>query len=95
MPRPEFLPSPLEDMVGYFDPIDFGAILPFTGVPACNLPVYASQWPSPDITQDLVRGCELGFTAVSISGDWITRAFKAQPRTDPYERVYAYGSYEG
>jgi len=72
MPRPEFLPSPLEDRVGYFNPIDFGAILPFTGVPACNLPVYASQWPLPDITQDLVRGCWLGFTAASISGDWIT-----------------------
>ena len=49
--------------------IDFGAILPFTGVLACNLPVYASQWLSPDITQDLVRGCELGFAAASISGD--------------------------
>src|SRR6266851_4480867 len=59
--------------------IDFGAILRFTVVPACNLPVYASQWPSPDITQDLVRGCELGFAAASISGDWTTRAFKAQP----------------
>jgi hypothetical protein len=49
--------------------IDFGAILPFTVVPACNLPVYPSQWPLPDITQDLVRGCELGFAAVSISGN--------------------------
>jgi hypothetical protein len=48
--------------------IDFGAILPFTDVPAYNLPVYASQWPSPDITQDSVRGCELSFAAVSISG---------------------------
>jgi hypothetical protein len=25
-------------MVGYFNPIDFGAILPFTGVPACKPP---------------------------------------------------------
>ena len=49
--------------------IDFGAILPFTVVPAYNLPVYASQWPLPDIPQDLVRGCELGFAAVSISGN--------------------------
>lgn len=49
--------------------IDFGAILPFTAVPACNLPVYASQWPLPVTTQDLVRGCELGFAAVSISGN--------------------------
>jgi hypothetical protein len=51
--------------------IDFGAMLPCTVVSACNLPVYASQWPSPNITQDLVRGCELGFAAASISGDWI------------------------
>jgi len=49
--------------------VDFGAILPFTVVPACHLPVYASQWPLPDTTQDLVRGCELGFAAVSISGN--------------------------
>jgi len=49
--------------------IDFGAILPFTVVPACNLLVYASQWPLPDITQDLVHDCELGFAAVSISGN--------------------------
>jgi len=49
--------------------IDFGAIFPFTGVPAYNLPVYASQWPLPDITQDSVRGCELGFAAVAFSDD--------------------------
>jgi len=59
MPHPEFLPSPLRDRVGYFHHDRFRAILPFTVVPACNLPVYASQWPLPDITQDLVRGCEL------------------------------------
>jgi len=69
MSRPEFLPSPLRDKVGYSITIDFGAILPFTAVPACNLPVYASQWPLPVTTQDLVRGCELGFAAVSISGN--------------------------
>ena len=50
-------------------PIDFGAILPFTDVPACNLPVYASQWLLPDTTQDSVRGCELSFAAVPISND--------------------------
>lgn len=49
--------------------IDFGAIFPFTVVPAYNLPVYASQRPLPDATQDLVRGCSLGFTAAAISGD--------------------------
>ena len=32
--------------------IDFGAMSPFTFVPAYTLPVYASQWPLPDTTQD-------------------------------------------
>jgi len=44
-------------------------MFPFTVVPAYNLPVYASQRPLPDATQDLVRGCSLGFTADAISGD--------------------------
>lgn len=47
--------------------IDFGAIFPFTAVPAYNLPVYASQRPLPDATQDLVRGCSLSFAAAVIS----------------------------
>src|SRR4029077_9463535 len=59
--------------------IDFGAIFPFTAVPAYNLPVYASQWPLPDTTQDSVRGCWLSFAAAAIPGDWVTCAFKAQP----------------
>jgi hypothetical protein len=44
-------------------------MIPFTVVSAYNLPIYASQWPLPVITQDSVRGCGLGFAAVSISGD--------------------------
>ena len=48
---------------------DFGAILSFTDVPAYNFPLYASQWPLPDTTQDSVRGCELSFAAVIISND--------------------------
>ena len=44
-------------------------MFPFTSIPAYNLPVYASQWPLPDTTQDSVRGCWLGFAAVAISGD--------------------------
>jgi hypothetical protein len=59
--------------------IDFGANCPFTFVPTYCLPVYASQSPLPDATQDLVRGCRLGFTAVAISGDMVSCAFKAQP----------------
>ena len=59
--------------------IDFGAIFPFTVVPAYNLPVYASQRPLPDATQDSVRGCSLGFTAAAISDGRLQRACKAQP----------------
>ena len=59
--------------------IDFGAIFPFTCVPAYSFPVYASQRPLPDATQDSVRGCWLGLAAVAISGACASRAFKAQP----------------
>lgn len=62
---------------------NFGAIFPFTDVPAYNLPVYASQWPSPDTTQDSVRGCWLSFAAVAISGNYISCACKAQLTLNP------------
>jgi hypothetical protein len=75
--------------------IDFGAIFPFTAVPAYNLPVYASQWPLPDTTQDSVRGCWLGFAAVAIPGDWVTCAFKAQPAQSRTGPIQAYGSHLG
>ncbi len=58
--------------------IDFGAIFPFTCVPAYSFPVYASQRPLPNATQDSVRGCWLGLAAVAISGACASRAFKAQ-----------------
>ena len=70
--------------------IDFGAIFPFTCVPAYSFPVYASQRPLPDATQDSVRGCWLGFAAVAIPGACASRAFKAQL---PHHR--AYGSVHG
>ena len=72
--------------------IDFGAIFPFTDVPACNLPVYASQWPLPDTTQDSVRGCSLGFTAAAISGDRVQRTCTAQPAQIRTCGFPAYGS---
>ena len=72
--------------------IDFGAIFPFTDVPACNLPVYASQWPLPDTTQDSVRGCSLGFTAAAISGDRVQRTCTAQPAQIRASGFPAYGS---
>ena len=36
---------------------------------SANLPVYASQWPLPDTTQDSVHDCWLGFAAIAITGD--------------------------
>ena len=64
--------------------IDFGAMFPFTVVPAYNLPVYASQRPLPDATQDSVRGCSLGFAAAVIADGRLQRACKA-PRQVAYE----------
>jgi hypothetical protein len=69
MTRPGILPSPERDKVGCSNHDRFRGYLSVHYVPAYNLPVYASQWPLPDITQDLVRGCELGFAAVVISDD--------------------------
>ena len=63
--------------------IDFGAIFPFTCVPAYSFPVYASQRPLPNATQDSVRGCWLGLAAVAISGACASRAFKAQLPSRP------------
>jgi len=66
-------------------------MFPFTVVPAYNLPVYASQRPLPDATQDSVRGCSLGFAAAVIADGRLQRACKAQPaqiRTGP---IRAYG----
>ena len=74
--------------------IDFGAIFPFTDVPAYNLPVYASQRPLPDATQDSVRGCSLGFAAAVIADGRLQRACKAQL---PHHRTYGsvYGGSRG
>jgi len=58
---------------------DFGAIFPFTFVSAYCLPVYASQWPLPDTTQDSVPDCWLGFVRAAISGCWIPCASRRNP----------------
>ena len=78
MARAAIPPSPLRDRVGYSDHDRFRGYFPVHLIPAYNLPVYASQRPSPDATQDLVRGCSLGFAAVAISGDRVQCACKAQ-----------------
>ena len=67
-------------------------MFPFTLVPAYGLPVYASQCPLPDTTQDLVRGCWLGFAAVTISDDRLPCACKAQPAQIPACAANAPGS---
>src|SRR6516162_1731391 len=57
--RPAIPPSPLRDRVGYSDHDRFRGYFPVHFIPAYNLPVYASQWPSRDTTQDSLRGCSL------------------------------------
>ena len=57
---------------------NFEAKFPFTFVSAYCLPVYASQWPLPDTTQDSVHSCWLSFTTVVISNYRISCACKAQ-----------------
>jgi hypothetical protein len=76
--RPAILPSPLRDRVGYSDHDRFRGYLPVHFIPAYNLPVYASQWPLPDTTQDSVRGCLLGFAAAAISDGRVQRTCTAQ-----------------
>src|SRR6476620_6543088 len=88
--RPAIPPSPLRDRVGHSDHDRFRGYFPVHFIPAYNLPVYASQWPLPDTTQDSVRGCSLGFTAAAISGDRLQRTCTAQL---PHHR--AYGSVHG
>ena len=65
--RAAISPSPLRDRVGYSDHDRFRGYFPVHFIPAYNLPVYASQRPLPDATQDSVRGCSLGFAAAVIS----------------------------
>ncbi len=78
LPRPAVLPFPLRDRVGRSDHVRFRGYFPVHLIPAYNLPVYSSQRPLPDTTQDSVRGCSLGFTAATISDGRLQRACKAQ-----------------
>src|SRR6516165_2680424 len=50
--QPAVPPSPLSDRVGYSDHVRFRGYFPVHFIPAYNLPLYASQWPLPDTTQD-------------------------------------------
>lgn len=62
-----------------------GLFIPFTGVPACDLPVDASSGTLPYPTQDSVPDCWLGFVRVAISDDWTFCACKALL---PHHRTY-------
>ena len=68
-------------------------MFPFTVVPAYHLPVYASQRPLPDATQDSVRGCLLGFAAAVIADGRLQRACKAQPAQIRASPIRAHGLY--
>jgi len=70
-------------------------MFPFTVVPAYNLPVYASQRPLPDATQDSVRGCSLGFAAAVIADGRLQRACKAQRSSNRTCPIKASGSPTG
>src|SRR5262252_5341254 len=85
--RPTILPSPLGDRVGYSDHDRFRGYFPVHFIPAYNLPVYASQWPLPDTTQDSVRGCSLGFTAAAIPGDRVQRTWHGATPTERSVRI--------
>src|SRR5229473_3359642 len=85
-------PSPLRDRVGYSDNDRFRGYFPVHLIPAYNLPVYASQRPLPDATQDSVRGCSLGFAAAVIADGRLQRACKAQPAQIPACAANAPGS---
>jgi hypothetical protein len=76
--RPAIPPSPLRDRVGCSDHVRFRGYVPVHLIPTYNLPVYASQRPLPDATQDSVRGCSLSFAAAVIADGRLQRACKAQ-----------------
>src|SRR5258708_6004706 len=83
---------PLRDRVGYSDHDRFRGYFPVHFIPAYNLPVYASQWPLPDPTQDSVRGCSLDFAAAVIADGRLQRACKAQTAQIPAGAANAPGS---
>src|SRR3984957_13842744 len=89
--RPAIPPSPLSDRVGYSDHVRFRGYIPVHFIPAYNLPVYASQRPLPDATQDSVLGCSLGFAAAVIADGRLQRACKAQPSSNRTSRFPASG----
>src|SRR5258707_8594248 len=93
--RPRIPPSPLIDRGGYSDHVRFRGYIPVHFIPAYNLPVYASQRPLPDATQDSVRGCSLGFAAAVVADGRLQRACKAQRSSNRTCPIKASGSPTG
>src|ERR1700752_3437361 len=91
--RPALPPSPLRDRVSYSDHDRFRGYFPVHFIPAYNLPVYASQRPLPDATQDSARGCSLGFAAAVIADGRLQHACKAKPAPIRSCAANALGSY--
>jgi hypothetical protein len=85
--RPLVLPSPLRDRVSYSDHDRFRGYFPVHFIPAYNLPVYTSQRPLPDATQDSVRGCSLGFCRGRHRRRQTSTRLQGATRTEPYKRL--------
>jgi len=69
-----------------------GLFIPFTGVPAYVLPVYASPGTLPYPTQDSVPDCWLRFVRAAITDGWTVYACKAQPPQTRTGAMHACGS---
>jgi hypothetical protein len=80
-------PSPLSDRVGYSDHVRFRGYFPVHFIPAYNLPVYASQRPLPDATQDSVRGGSLGFAAAVITDGRLQTRLQGATLLEPDRRI--------
>src|SRR5947208_13900000 len=85
--------GPLRERVSYSDHDRFRGYFPVHFIPAYNLPVYASQRPLPDTTQDSIRGCSLGFPAAVIADGSLKRACKPQPARIRKCPIRAYGTH--
>jgi hypothetical protein len=72
-----------------------GLCIPFTCVPAYDLPVYASPGTLPYPTQDSVPDCWRGFVRAAISDGWTFCACKAQlpPHRTCRSRIRRFGRF--
>jgi hypothetical protein len=95
IPHPEFLPSPLGDKVGYFHHDRFRGYLAVhccSGLqpPGLRFAMAVAGHHARLGTRLRARLCR-GLHLRKLN----SMSFQGTTRTDPYERVYAYGSYQG